>query len=262
MYRVKLLLAATASAAAVAAGLAGCSSGSGSPATASSAAFPNAGLSGGQLLTAFKSAVASGTAVHVVGSIDQSGTPISLNLNLDKNGSSVGSVSQGGATVPIKVVNGVTYIQLTPSLLKQEAASDPSVTAGVISLIQNKWVSSQSSIGHSISSSFDGLTSYDAFLATIESGGASASATVTASGSASAAPVSLVDLTPAGTTAYNGGTVAVYKSSDGSTAYFAASGPAYLEKATASGSTSGTITFTWNQPVTVTAPSSSDIFTG
>jgi hypothetical protein len=187
------LLAVPALAAAVAAGLAGCSSGSGSPATASSTAFPNAGLSGSELLTAFKSAVASGTAVHVVGSIDQSGTPISLNLNLNKSGSSSGTVSQGAATVPIKVVDGVTYIQLTPALLKQEAASDPSVTAGVISLIENKWVSSQSSIGQPISSSFDGLTSYDAFLASIENGAASASATV----AASSAPVTLGDVTPA-----------------------------------------------------------------
>lgn len=69
MSRMTSLLAVPALAAAVAAGLAGCSSGSGSPATASSAAYPNAGLSGSQLLTAFKSAVASGTAVHVVGSI-------------------------------------------------------------------------------------------------------------------------------------------------------------------------------------------------
>jgi hypothetical protein len=262
MSRMTSLLAVPAVAAAVAAGLAGCSSGSASPATASSTAFPNAGLSGSQLLTAFKSAVASGTAVHVVGSIDQSGTPISLNLNLDKNGTSAGSVSQGAATVPLKVVNGVTYIQLTPTLLKQEAATDPAVTAGVISLIQNKWVSSQSSIGQSISSSFDPFTSYDTFLASIESGSASTSATDTASGSASSAPVTLGDLTAAGTASYNGGTVAVYKSSDGSTAYFAASGPAYLEKVTATGSTSGTITFTWNQPVTVTPPSASDIFSG
>lgn len=185
-----------------------------------------------------------------------------MDLNLNKDGSNSGSVSQGTATVPVKVVNGVTYVQLTPTLLKQEAATDPSVTAGVINLIQNKWVSSQSSIGQSIASSFNGLTSYDAFLATIENGGASASAAASATGSASSAPLTLVDLTPAGTTSYNGGTVAVYKSSDGSTAYFAASGPAYLEKVTAAGSTSGTITFTWNQPVTVTAPPSSDIFSG
>ena len=262
MPRMTSLLAAPALAAAVAAGLAGCSSGSGSSATSTTAAFPNAGLSGSELLTAFKSAVASGTAVHVVGSIDQSGTPISLNLNLNKNGSSSGSVSQGSATVPIEVVNGATYIQLTPALLKEEATSDPSITASVVNLIQNKWVSSQSTIGQSISSSFDGLTNYDAFLGSIETGGASSSAADTSSGSAGSGPVTLADVTAAGTTSYNGNTVAVYKSSDGSTAYFAASGPAYLEKVTASGSTSGTITFTWNQPVTVTAPPSSDIFTG
>lgn len=262
MSRLTSLLAGSALAAVLAAGVAGCSSGSASPATASSAAYPNAGLSGSQLLTAFKSAVASATAVHVSGSISASGTPITLDLKLDKNGTSSGGVTQGSASVPFKVVNGVTYIQLTPALLKQEAAGDPSISAGVINLIQNKWVSSQSSIGQSISSSFDGLTNYDAFLTTIENGGAAASATATASGSANSAPITLTDLTPAGTTSYNGGTVAVYKSSDGSTAYFAASGPAYLEKVTATGSTSGTITFTWNQPVTVTAPPSSDIFNG
>jgi hypothetical protein len=104
-------------------------------------------------------------------------------------------------------------------------------------------------------------------MASIESGGGSASASGSpgSAGSASATnstPVSLGDLTAAGTTTYNGSTVAVYKSPDGSTAYFAASGPAYLEKVTATGSEPGTMTFVWNKPVTVTAPQSSEIFTG
>lgn len=262
MSRTAILVAASALAAVGAVGgVAGCSSsssGAKAPAT-TSIANSNAGLSGEQLLSAFRSAVATGTAVHVVGSISQPGTNLALDLHLDKSGTSSGSVSQAGVAVPFRAVNGATYIQLTPALLKQEAATDPSITPGVISLVENKWVSSQSSIGKSIASSFNGLTDYNAFLATIESGGSSASA---ATGSASSAPLTLADLTADGTTSYNGGTVAVYKSADGSTAYFAASGPAYLEKVTATGSEPGTLALTWNEPVAVTAPPSSDIFTG
>jgi hypothetical protein len=94
---------------------------------------------------------------------------------------SAGTVSQAGASVPVKVVDGVTYIQLAPAFLKQEAASDPTLTTDVLNLMQNKWVSSQSLIGQSLSSSFGGLTSYDTFMASIESGGASTSASAAAS---------------------------------------------------------------------------------
>lgn len=281
MSRTKALFAGSALAAATMAATAGmaagCSSGHGSssgggtgstgtPANSAAASAPNAGLSGPRLQSAFKAAVAAGTAVHVVGSVAQSGSTFSLDMNLDKNGSTEGTITQSGATIPIKVVDGVTYIQLTPQFLKQEAAVDPAITPSVINAIQNKWVSSKSAIGESLASGLAGLTGYESFLATIENGGASPSAS--ASGPAASASASgsggldLATLTPAGTTTYNGKTVAVYKGADGTTAYFAASGPAYLEKVTATGAEPGTLTFTWNQPVTVTAPPPSEIFSG
>lgn len=257
------LLAAALLAAVTAAGAAGCSSSSPAPSTATSgptsAPTSNVGLSGAQLQSAFKSAAAGASSVHVVGAFTQNGSPYTLDLNLNRNGTTSGSISQAGAAIPVRVVNGVTYIQLTPEFLKLQAQSDPSITAAVISLMQNKWISSQSSIGQDFASSLGGLTDYNSFISTLLNGGTSGSASGSASASSSP-PVSLSDLTADGTAQYNGQTVAVYKSSDGSVAYFAATGPALPERVTAKGSEPGTITFTWNQPVTVTAPQPSEIF--
>jgi len=91
-------------------------------------------------------------------------------------------------------------------------------------------------------------------------GSPSPTGSATASACATAAPVSLKDLKPDGTSTLNGKEVAVYKGANGSVAYFAASGPAYLEKVTAEGCATGTINFTWNQPVSVAAPQPSEIF--
>jgi len=259
--RTKALIALPALAALGVLGLAGCSS-STTPATS------NVGLSDTKLLAAFKAAVASGTAVHVSGALSSSGSSTTLDLQLNKDGSASGEIGEGGATIPVKVVNGVTYTELTAAFLNLMAASDKSITAAEISTMQNQWVSSSdSTLGQSLASSFEGLTSYDTFTSTMEKGdststaSASASASATASASASASGtagsggVDLTKMTADGTTTFNGATVAVYKDADGSTAYFAASGPAYLLKATSTGSDGGSMTFTWNQPTTVVAPS-------
>ena len=260
MPRTKSLLASTAFAAAAAACIIA--------ASPTASAYPNAGLPGPQLQAAFKSAAAAGTAVHVKAAFKESGKPDTVDMTLDKNGQAQGTVTQNGAAIPIKKVNGVTYVQLTTAFLTQEAKADASITPDVIKAIENKWVSSQSAIGQSIASNFAGLTDYTAFTTALASGGtASPSVSLATSGTASASPsnsagVTLSNLTAEGTAELNGQPVAVYKNSNGTTAYFAASGPAYLEKAVATGAESGVATFTWNQPVTVTAPSASDIFSG
>lgn len=257
--RTKALIALPALAALGVLGLAGCSS-SAAPATS------NVGLSDTKLLAAFKAAVASGTAVHVSGALSSSGSSTTLDLQLNKDGSASGQIGEAGATIPVRVVNGVTYTELTAAFLNLMAASDKSITAAEISTMQNQWVSSSdSTLGQSLASSFSGLVSYDTFTSTMEKGNsassasasasAAASASASASSTASSGGVDLTKMTADGTTTYNGATVAVYKDADGSTAYFAASGPAYLLKATSTGSDGGTMTFTWNQPTTVVAPS-------
>lgn len=69
--------------------------------------------------------------------------------------------------------------------------------------------------------------------------------------------------TAAGTATLNGQNVAVYKTSNGSKLYFAASGPAYLLETVLGGSEgAGTLDYTWNQPTTVTPPPASQIYNG
>jgi hypothetical protein len=236
--------------------LAGCSSsaktgaaaGSAAPAAsaATTQAVANAGLSDAALLTAFKAAAAHATAVHVKGAMTSSGTAVTLDLQLNKTGNSAsGTIGSGGTSIPIIAVGGVTYFQFTDSVEKMVGASSNPAAAAAL---KNKWVSSNSSIGSGMASGFKGFATYDGFIAGI-----------TASDGSGA----LDKATPAGTGTYNGQSVAVYKGRDGSEAYFAASGPAYLlQIVNTSSSAAGTMTFTWNQPTTVTAPPASQTYTG
>lgn len=269
MSRTTSLIAASTLAVAVSAG----SSHYTSPSPADSSAAPNAGLSGTQMQSAFKAAVAKGTAVHVKGAFKQTGQTYSLDVNLDKNGQAQGEVTQNGAVLPVKKVNGITYVQLTPSFLKQEAATDPSLSPDVIKSVQNKWVSSQTSVGKTLASSFGDLTDYNAFTSSLAGGSATTmpatpSTSASGAGTATASPssssgIQLTNLVAAGTANVNGQTLAVYKNAAaGTTAYFAAAGPAYLEKLTANGVETGAADFVWNKPVNVTPPPASEIFTG
>jgi hypothetical protein len=107
-------------------------------------------------------------------------------------------------------------------------------------------VSSGTTVGKSIASGFSSLTSYTSFLGSMGN----------ADGNV---------LTPSGTATVDGQTAAVYTSSkEHATLYFAASGPAYLLEMVGHSTTnaSGTVTFTWNQPTTVTAPPASEIYSG
>jgi hypothetical protein len=221
------------------------SSGSATPAAsaaASSGSAANAGLSDSALLTAFKTAANGATAVHVKGSLKDGTDTISLDLQLNKTAKTAqGTIGAQGATIPIISVGGVDYFQFTDSVIKMAGASS------LGSAIKDKWVSSSSTIGQGMDSGFKTLVSYDDFIGSI---------TADDSGS-------LTGSTPSGTTTYNGQTVAVYKADDGTVAYFAATGPAYLlEIQNASSSDAGALVFTWNQPTTVAAPPASQIYKG
>jgi hypothetical protein len=213
-------------------------------ATASSAAAQNVGLTEQQLLDAFKKAAGQATAVHVKGAMDSGGQKVSLDLQLNKQGASAsGTISDNGAVVPVIAVNDTTYVQMTDSVLKMAG----NIPASAAALLKDKWVSSKSSIGSGMAGQFGRFSSYDSFISSIV-------------GSSDGL---LAGTHAAGTTTYNGQSVAVYKDGDGSITYFAATGPAYLlEMQSGATSVSGTLDFTWNQPTTVTAPPASQIFTG
>lgn len=240
------------------AALAGCSSsaktgaaaatGTATPAASSAAAQSgtNAGLSQAAVAAALQKAAASATAVHVSGSATSGGTSISLDIQLNKTPASAsGTINAGGTAVPFVSVGGVTYIQFTASVLKLSGAdSDPAASA----LLKDKWVSSKSSVGSSIATDFQDFTSYSTFTTGMTSTGSNGM---------------LNGATAAGTTSYHGQNVAVYKGSDGTMAYITASGPAYLVAlVNASTSEAGTLSFTWNQPMTVNAPPAAQTYNG
>lgn len=214
----------------------------GSARSTTAPAASNAGLTDSALLAAFKKAADSATAVHVKGTTKEGAQTASLDLQLNRVANTAqGTIGTLGATIPVISVGGVDYFQLTDSVIKLSGAE------AIAPLIRDKWVASDSEVGQGMDSDFKSLISYRGFIAEItsaDSGG-------------------LTGSTAAGTTIYNGQTVAVYKGDDGTEAYFAANGPAYLLAITGSSSSQeGALTFVWNRPTTVTAPPASQIYKG
>lgn len=239
------------------AALAGCSSSpatapaadgaSGTAAAASaspSAAAGNAGMTDSALRAAFTAAANGATAVHMKGSLVQNGQTISLDLQLNKDDSSQGTIAIGTAQLPVKAVAGVDYVQFTSSFI-QYTAKQEGVSASALAALANKWVSSNSSTGKSITTSFAQFMTFSAVVKSITDNSDGDKATA------------------AGTTTLDGQTVALYGTTKGSKLYFATTGPAYLLREDDSGSQgTGTINLTWNEPTRVSAPPASEIYGG
>jgi hypothetical protein len=222
----------------------GSATGSASAAPASSAAAGNAGLGDSALRSAFSTAANGATAVHMKGSLTQNGETLGLDLQLNKNDSSQGTITIGTAQLPIKVVGGVSYLQMTPSFVELSTKQE-GMSASDLAMLNNKWVSSNTSIGKSLSDGFSQFMTFSAVIKSVSDNSDGDTATA------------------AGTTTLDGRTVALYDTTQGSKLYFAATGPAYMLREDDSGADgTGTINFTWNQPATVSAPPSSQIYTG
>jgi len=205
----------------------------------------NAGLSQAQLLARFKTALASATAVHFKGTMSESGSSTTMDLQINKDGSADGTIISGGVTIPMIVTGGVDYIQATPSLvseIKSEAGSDAALVSEIMT---GKWISSKSAIGSSMTSSFSSLTDFSSMTSQLASGSGD-------------------KFTAMGTSTLNGQQVAQYKdvSTDDSgptdsVLDIPLNGLALPIEETAG--SQGTMVFTWNQPTTVTAPAAADI---
>lgn len=254
IYRQTIAISALAAFALAA--LAGCgssasnsasSTGSGAPSASSSApaagggSGSNVGLSDSALRAAFTNAIKGASAMHISGTLNQQGQSISMDLNLNKDDTSQGTISAGSAKLQVKAVGGVDYIQLSPSFLQYIGQRD-NVGASALGSVANKWLSSNSAKGKSISQGFDQFMSFSLLTGSLTSNAASDPATA------------------AGTKTLNGQTVAYYTTKQGSKLYFSEAGPAYLLREDDSGSAgTGTVTLVWNQPTTVTAPPASEI---
>lgn len=198
------------------------------------------------LLATVRSASESASAVHVKGSFVDSGDSVSVDMQLNKDGSASGTVSLDGSTFPLLVVDNVYYIQFTKGVMAGNGIS-PTSAAG--KLLLNKWVPSNAKgmdLGDLVNS-LKPATDYDTFIPMI----------FDQIKSADDAPK------PTGTDTVDGVPVEVYTFSDNSKADVATAAPHYLiEAAEPPTEGKGKLDFTgWDQPVKISAPPARDIFT-
>jgi len=198
-------------------------------------------LPGSQVENAVKSAFSGATAVHIKGTLTNSTGTLSLDLQLNKDNTAAGTISEGGAAIPLIAVNGKFYVQFTPEMISKSTNASVGQLGSALS---NKWVSSDSSLASTMVAGIKPLLSFDSFVSSMF-------------GQASEVP------TLTGTDVVNNLPVYTYESADGSVVYVGKAGPHYLARMTAPATGSGSIDFTgWNQPVPVTPPPASAIYTG
>ena len=127
------------------AGLAGCAvlavaaCGSSTAGSASGAASPAASPAGEpsarSLVSSMQTSVRSASSVHVAGKLSQSGTPLSIDLNLSRNGDMAGTITQDGASAQVVAVDSKIYVKATEAFLKEMKAP-----AGACGLVCGKWI--------------------------------------------------------------------------------------------------------------------------
>lgn len=89
-----------------------------SPAASGGATEPTAAA----LITAMQASVRQASSVHVAGHLASNGLPISVDLDMHRNGDISGSESVNGAPFQVTGVNGTIYIKATRSFLQQVKA--------------------------------------------------------------------------------------------------------------------------------------------
>lgn len=198
------------------------------------------GLSSSELNAAITTAEAHTTAVHITGTVVSVSSPLNLDAQLNGNGTSSGTLGFDGATSPFLVAGGVEYFQLTTSLMALEKLTDPSA--------KDMWVTSTSYYGEGQATLFSQFMTFGKVLS---SGLVGNGDTFTYEG-----------VKPLGSQH-----VAVYQESGGEGQRFdydfPTAGAALPLKASGGDSTTAmNLTFTWNQPTTVEAPSVAELYTG
>ena len=214
-------------------------------ATSAAANTSNVGLSSAALTAAMKTALTSATAVHVKGTVTEGGQSISMDVQLNGDGSGAGTFTIGTDQFPFIAAGGTTYIELTSGLASLAGLS---TSSGPAALLLNKWVPSTNP---QISSFTDNLStdlSLTAFIKSNETSGDT--------------------FTADGTSTVGGVPTAQYKDSNSNpppTVFefsVPATGPALPMQEVGTGTSSGTIDFTWNEPTKVTPPPANQIYSG
>jgi hypothetical protein len=212
----------------------------GTPPASSAPTTTTPALPADQVQSAVKTAALGASAVHVKGY--DAGVALDLQLNKD---SASGTLTKQGATIPVRLVNGVYYVQCTDNFLKMAGLSPNSPAQRVL---RNKWVSSTSKFGANMTGAFKDTFSYDGFMQKFFN----------------QVPDKKGAWSPTGSDTVDGVAVLGFKNNtDGWIVDVAAASPHYLIRGVGPAANAGTIDFTrWNQPVQITAPPTSEIYVG
>ncbi|HWE88441.1 MAG TPA: hypothetical protein VG317_03120 [Pseudonocardiaceae bacterium] len=220
--------------AAVLSGVVGCSSGSGGLLQPPATPVP-----ADQVISVTGDAAQKASAVHVKGTITSSGSKIGLDIQLNKS-SAAGTMTLGGAGAQLINANGASYIQLSQALMQQGG-----IPPAAQPVLLNKWINVDSPVFGGQMSDVKSFLDYSTFIKGIFNNATAGK------------------LSSAGTSTVNGTAAFVYKDTDGSTAYVAQPQPHYLLRMVGPSSDPGTVDFTnWNQPVPVSPPPASEIYSG
>ena len=205
------------------AALTGCGSGSSGNGVASKSAT--------EIVNESKAAADSASSVHVSGSVKSAGSPVTLNLSLVAGKGGTGEISQSGFTFKLILTGDTAYISGSSAFYKHLGG------AAAVQLLAGKWLKVPTTTGEF--TSFSSLTDMRKLIdTTLASHGTLQKGATTSVGGQQA--------------------IAVTDSTKGGTLYVATTGKPYPLQISKSGSESGTISFDrWNQPVTISAPSSS-----
>jgi hypothetical protein len=209
--------------------------------TAAASPYGNVGLSSTALNAALVAAAGSATAVHISGSVSSQSGSISIDVQLNKDGTSAGTITSSSGSIPFISTGGVLYLQATAGFISLTglAAGSPEVAA-----LQNKWVPSTNKDSATVANGYSVFMSMSAFVAqSIDSGDSYAAD---------------------GTGTVNGQAVAKYQDITEGNGALVLSVPvsgSVLPVQDAE-SASGSMSFVWNQPSKINPPPAGQIYTG
>jgi len=228
------------SARAIAAGAAACAAiviaGCGGSGTTSSPSTPAPGATTGPssaaLLTAMAASVRQANSVHIAGQLTSNGVPISVDLNMHRNGDVSGTISQNGAPFEVLGLNGTTYIKATPAFLR--AVKAPASTCAVVC---GKWLK----LTPSQASQLTGDLSMSSLTAPLSSG-------------------QMPKLTNTGAKTVGGQTAWGLRAANGSTLYVSSVSPHYPVAATTGGTPNEAVRYSqWNSAPKPVAPPANEV---
>jgi hypothetical protein len=176
-----------------------------------------------------KTAADSASSVHVSGSVNSGGSPVTLDLNLAAGKGATGQVSQNGSTFKIIIDGSTAYISGSDAFYRRLGGS------AAAQLLAGKWLKVSTSTPEF--ASFSSLTNMRKLLDTVLVGHGT--------------------LQKGSTTTVGGQqAIEVKDTTRGGSLYVATNGKPYPLKISKSGSEAGAIMFDkWDEPVTITAPS-------